>query len=353
MDFGQSSSATPPCPNENRKWRVRTALLVPKYFHARPDGGFPDTLEFHSRINEQAKRYGDIAVAISKRTDGHYDALYGNDPQVEIVEIVAEVPGDDMTTGLETYGPIFGAVLDLMSFHMGVVLIGGATTITDVTLPAAVGDERTFRSFSSPPFDLNARAVDMNAVRGALLAELPESVDLGDSKTAAILRWFLKALGTDLLHDQFIFLWIGLEILCDASDVRVVEHYVGQCQHVITSCPACGEPTTRLVRGATLRAFLQSYGMDEEQAKELWRMRQLMHGAIPFDSHKLANLGALVQPLRAVVAAGLKPRLGKPEGDPPIVARSGASMHPAMAVEGTGPLSEEDLDPLTPDALHT
>ncbi len=44
-------------------------------------------------------------------------------------------------------------------------------------------------------------------------------------------------------------------------------------------------------------------------------MRQLMHGAIPSDSEELANLGLLVQPLRAVVAAGLKTSLGKGVSD--------------------------------------
>lgn len=121
----------------------------------------------------------------------------------------------------------------------------------------------------------------MQAIQGRLLGELPASVEIEDSKTAAVLRWFVKSLGTDLLHDQFIFLWIALEILCDSSDVRVEEPYVGPCQHQIVTCPECGRETTRIVRGATLRKYLQGYGVTAEQATDLWRMRQLMHGAIP------------------------------------------------------------------------
>jgi hypothetical protein len=75
-------------------------------------------------------------------------------------------------------------------------------------------------------------------------------------------------------------------------------------------------------------------------------MRQLMHGAIPFDSEKLASLGTLVQSLRAVVAAGLKARLGWHADDPPLVASSGLSIHPAMAAGGTGQISEENIKPL-------
>jgi hypothetical protein len=189
---------------------------------------------------------------------------------------------------------------------------------------------------------------EVSAIQGRVLGELPESVDIPDSKTAAVLRWFVKALGTDVLHDQFIFLWIALEILCDASDVRVEEPYIGRCKHEIAVCPECAKPTTRMVRGGTMKAFLQSYGVTAEQAKKLWEMRQLMHGAIPFDSKKLSWLGGLVQELRAVVAAGLKSKLGKTSDDLPIVANTGLAVHPAMGMGKNRPITENDVRPLIP-----
>lgn len=327
-------------------WRVSTVLLVPMYFQPTPDGRFPNPLTFYSRLNEQAKRYGATTVAIRKPTDRNYKELYGSNPQVELVELVADIPGDDMTTAVETFGPTFGTLIDLMSFEMGVTFGVGQMTVTDITPPVSIGEECAFTTYTVPPFDRNAQSVDMGAIQGALFGELPGIDAVSDSKTAAVLRWFVKALGTNLLHDQFIFLWIALEILCDASDVRVVEPYVGQCHHQITNCPICNEPTTRLVRGATLRSYLERFGISDEQSKELWRMRQLMHGAIPFDSQKLAGLEGLVQPLRAVVATGLKARLGKGAGDAPIIAATGPSVHPAIAVGGTGAITENDIKPL-------
>jgi hypothetical protein len=103
-----------------------------------------------------------------------------------------------------------------------------------------------------------------------------------------------------------------------------------------------------MVRGATIKAFLQRYGVTKQQANQLWDMRQLMHGAVPFDSKKLQNLGRLVQALRAVVASGLKSRMGKRNDEPPIVAPEGFIVHPAMALGGTRQITENDVRPLFP-----
>jgi hypothetical protein len=328
-------------------WRICIALFVPKYAPTAADGGPAAQLSFNSRIDEQSRQYGDILVAIRKPSDGRYVAMYGDNPQIEVVELIADVPaGPDTAVAIEKFGPVFATLIDLMSFEMATTLGLGGMTIVDITPPVSVGDERSLRTFASPPFDPYERAVEMQAVQGALLGQLPDSADVGNSKTAATLRWFVKSLATNLLHDQFIFLWIALEILCDASDVKIVEPYVGPCQHEIANCPVCHEPTTRLVRGATLRAFLENAGISESQSKELWNMRQLMHGAIRFDSKKLANLGPLVQPLRAVVAAELKTKLGKQEDDAPIVAGAGLTFHPSVTLEGTRKINEDDIHPL-------
>lgn len=340
-----------------RVWRVTTLLQVPKSSPMAPGGGLPEQLVFESRMPEQARRYDDIAVAVRVISDeavlASYAEMYGANPQLELLNLVADVPGGpDPMSALEKFAPVFEAVLDLMIFDMATPMGVGAMHVMDVTPPIAVGEQRESQTYSGSPFDRNARSVEMQAIQGRLLGALPERIDLGDSKTAAVLRWFVKSLNTNLLHDQFIFLWIALEILCDMSDTKVEQPYTCPRGHEIPKCPECSTPTTRLVRGATLRAYLESFGVQPDTASDLWRMRQLMHGAIPFDSEKLANLGALVQPLRAVVAAGLKDQLGKNPADPPIVASEGLSIHPVMALGGTGEVAESDTRPLIEDGSH-
>lgn len=339
-------------------WRVRTLLVVPKYRAGNPVPVVGEPVELLSRLPEQARRYGDIPVAVQNRTDGGPPFTSPADMQAFLqtarVDLVADVPaGAEPHSAIEQFTPVFETLIDLMAFEMAAAPAVGQVDIIDITPPVAVGDERTEVSFTAPPYDRYMRSMEMSAIQGRLLGELPEAVDTLDSKTAAVLRWFVKAIGTNLLHDQFIFLWIALEILFDASDVRVEEPYRGPCQHEIPACPECGRATTKPVRGASLKAFLQGYGVTAQQAKELWGMRQLMHGAIPFDSKKLENLGRLVQPLRAVVAAGLKSRLSKTANDLPIVAAEGYLIHPAMALGGRRRITEGDIRPLLSPTTST
>ncbi len=85
--------------------------------------------------------------------------------------------------------------------------------------------------------------------------------------------------------------------------------------------------------------------------KELWRMRQMMHGAIDFDLQKLVRLPALVQILRAAVAARLKEALGIPADFAPIVQQEGLMIHPSAVVGGTQALTADDV--LSLDELIT
>ena len=107
----------------------------------------------------------------------------------------------------------------------------------------------------------------MQVINGALLGRLPDTLTIDDSKIAAVLRSLVKSLSTNLLHDQFIFLWIALEIQCDASSVKVEEPYACRKGHPIAACPICEAPTTKLVRGATIRAYLEQFKSAKNRAR--------------------------------------------------------------------------------------
>ena len=166
---------------------------------------------------------------------------------------------------------------------------------------------------------------------------------MGPPRVRAALRWYVKTLGTAFLHDRFMFLWVATEIFADDSGIAVTEPLPLRCGHTLTECPECGETTERKVRGASIRAYLEARGMDADMAQKAWRLRQMFHGAIPFDSDKLADLAAIVQTLRAIVAAELKAGLGIEAEQPPVVVGGVMSIHPSMAVGGSGALTESDL----------
>ena len=333
-------------PRSQRRWRVRVLFGAPTAVPMPPGGGPPAQLTFQSRVPDQARKYGDVVVVIRAARSAALPPGVAPNPQLALCYLIADVAADDPHEAVVVLGSTVEPIIDLMSFEMGAAIPLGQTEVVDITEPVAIGDERETVIFSDSRFDRYARQMEMQAIQGLALGRLPDLGTISDSKVAAALRWFVKSLETLLLHDQFIFLWIALEILSDRSGIRVEEPYRGPCQHDIPNCPECGRPTSQMVRGATLRTFLEGLGVSVDDASALWRMRQLMHGAIPFDSKKLEALPALLQVLRAAVAAALKASLGWEQGAAPFVAASGLSIHPAVGVGGTRAINDDDVLPL-------
>lgn len=184
-------------------------------------------------------------------------------------------------------------------------------------------------------------------INGTVFATLPRSTPTYNSRTAA-LRWFNKALGTEFLHDKFMFMWIALEILCDLSDMSVEAPYLAKCGHIIATCPDCGKSTSKEVCGPTIQKFLvENFGVDPDAAKKLWAMRQMMHGAVRFDSTKLAKLPQLVEELRAAVVIGIKNAAGVPKDQPPLVSgKKGLYGFPSVGAARIKEVTVYDIQPL-------
>jgi len=329
-----------------RIWRVTTTVVVPTWVRTGPNGGLPKTLQPQSRLPEQSARYGELVIAVRTHRYPAEDAGRA-DPRFALMELVADVNGgpDPMSAIEALEGPLI-SLIDLLSFQIAATIGVDQVNVIDITPPVSVGEERAFQFFGGSPYGSFQRGVDLEAVRGQLLGRFPADLDTGNSHNRAALRWFVKSLSTDVLHDEFIFLWIALEILCDASGVREERFYVGACGHTIRECPECSRPTAQMVRGATIRKFIEKTGVSDDDCRKLWKYRQMMHGAIRFDPGTGQELGPLVQLLRAVVAARLKPQLGLSSEQPPVVSFSGLSIHPAMGLGGTSRVTNDHLQPL-------
>lgn len=128
---------TPDGTQSTHLWRVRTALYVPKYTPTPPGGGLPDKLELHSRLPEQGRKYGDIVVAVRKPMPDYPNPTSGGNPQLEHVEVVADVPaGSDAHSAIERLASGFVALVDLIAFEMGTPLGVGPMSVTDITSPS-------------------------------------------------------------------------------------------------------------------------------------------------------------------------------------------------------------------------
>jgi hypothetical protein len=327
-------------------FRVTGFLLTPTQIAMPPGGGPPPKLVPIPRLTPSVRQYGSLTVAfLTPPTAVEWPGIAIHDPNWRVMQVVADVPTEmGEAAAVEDVGAALSPILDMASFLLAAPVRLGQLQVVEITPPVSVGDARPMRMYSSAPFDRNARGVSMQALAGLSSLSLPLAVPTMAPRVAAALRWFVKSLSTDLLHDQFMFLWIALEVLCDLSGVTVTGPYLCTNGHPIPECPECHASTTKPVRGQSIRRFLQdSGGIDSATGKELWGVRQMMHGAVDFDSKKLERLPALVQILRAAVAMRLKEALGFPADFAPFVQPEGLMIHPSAMVVGTQALAADDL----------
>jgi hypothetical protein len=330
------------------QWRVKAALSVPRgLVLAGPDGKLLEQAQTPSRIGAETRTYGNITVALRKR-DG---VVFGTTPRpnTEIVELVADVPtGDDPQSALATVSPILEKIAELISFELGAPALIGSIGVIDATPPVEVGEDRQWLQAINLPTDRSLpddRAGGTPGVVTGDVAHLPLSVDMKDSEEEAALRWFVKSLRASALVDQFISAWIALEILYDDSDVRVSSPYHCRNGHPIEACPTCNAPTEQPVRGESIREFLVRGGMSEHDAKTAWKLRQIMHGNVPFDSKLLDDIGDRILQVRAVVGSNLKQRFGLTETHLPRYEPEGLVIL-GLALGGTTKATQELIDPI-------
>ena len=157
--------------------------------------------------------------------------------------------------------------------------------------------------------------------------------------------WYIKGLAAAFSTDQFMLFWIALEKLWERSGIRVeVPYTVQRCGHVVEHCPICNASTKKKVFGAGVKEYLtEQFGLEPQLAKELWGMRQMLHGAKDLDSKEVQEISRLVQIVRACVATELKDQFGLAADQPPFVTFGVPAVAPQVALGGSRKLTGDDL----------
>ena len=180
----------------------------------------------------------------------------------------------------EQVGELLDTIYDRMFFLLQKPVYTGKVWVTK---PNGVTDRHSadfrLRSKSSvgntTPIELGAESKWLNI----------GLVDLStDKKIDRALHWYRKAIAELVTVDRFIFLWIALEIMCNRHGERV---------EITSECSACGHKTTSMGIGQTIRSYPTNIiGITDEQARELWSVRQVVHGR-SLSQEQENNLGNL------------------------------------------------------------
>lgn len=264
----------------------------------------------------------------------------------ELAAMVFHVDAPDGQTAIGAATPAIEDLLETFSFQLQQIIPSVQVEAIDVTAPAAAGDERDAVLFPYPhglPLPKFSSSIQMGGVVTPLIPAVA-ALSPVDSKAEAALGWHLKAMASPFSAEQFMLNWIALEILWRRSGVSVETHYPAKCGHEIEDCPVCGKPTAREVRGASIRKYLvEIAGVPEAQASRMWRIRQMFHGDVAFDSAEMEELPLLIQVLRAVIVNELKRALGVAEDQPPFASAGNLAVGAQFALGIRRALRDEDL----------
>lgn len=249
---------------------------------------------------------------------------------------------------LQKVEPLIEALLDELSFQLQTAVRVFQLEALDVTPPVATCMERRFLLYPFPNGYPSAKFSQSMLLGNTLTVFQPDLNDCLMATNARIrgaLRWYVKGIASLYDVDKFILFWITLEILRAESGVSIDAPYLARCGHEIPECPTCGQQTSREQLGKSNKAFLINHlGTTRAVANDLWKFRQILHGARDLTPKDTSELARLVMALRQAVVSGLKRELGIPPTSPPFVSAEGELISPIIVSSGTRAIDDYDAD---------
>jgi hypothetical protein len=86
-------------------------------------------------------------------------------------------------------------------------------------------------------------------------------------------------------------------------------------------------------------------GIEPDDARTMWKLRQMLHGAVDFDARPMDRLPRLLQVLRSAVVSRIKASVGMAFGEPPVVVAGVVSVRTNFGLGGTRKVGAKDLSP--------
>lgn len=324
----------------DRRFLLRNIVPIPWHFPLGPDGDLPQTLTPESRMPVGDSTALGLRVWFGReRGERRPDAIPLMEDALLWVEAFAESDNDALTAA----APALELVLDHLSFQLQVRVEPRVTDVLDVELPVAIGEERDFLVVVEGYKPWKRRlSVDHGAAQTLIVPTIQLEYVEVERHVQRALDWYLLSLSAQSDAERFMLAWIAFEVLDDLLPGAVEAPLTARCGHEIAECPVCSAPTSKTVAGLSRKARLAGLRIRDEDARRIWKVRQMMHGSESFGPERLSDLPRLAQIVRSAVMALLHLALGIPEDVPPFVGYDVAATS-GMALGGRRVLAEDDL----------
>lgn len=326
-------------------WRITAGLRVPIALVGSADssGGPPKQFVRRSRIPKDVTlNVNGIAVTYGKWRG---TALLGDGPY-ELARLTLRVEDADPMNAVESVAQLLEDIVDDLSFQFQESVEIVVLEALDVSQPLKVGDERRCLQFPHPIGFPSAKHIFSDPIQNLVTSPSPSLRPQEDyaPRTRAALRWYCKGLSARYDSDRFVFYWIAVEILAMNSASKISEPYMAPCKHSIPECPICGKETAKPVFGKSVQQYLiKVVGLSDTDAKDLWAMRQMVHGANHLTSKSTARLPHMAHIARYSAITALRVELGIPQGRLPTYAYDAWLKAGHFALDGTRMLKAEDI----------
>jgi hypothetical protein len=335
---------------DRRVWKFVAVINFPMQLSAAsppsPGSPFPQSLRSNSRIPSNATvEISGISVSLKKWPGSPFPPESVGDMN-EAAALIIITEDDNINHALERIDPILDSILDFLSFQVQSEIRILLLEAIDITPPISEGMERDYLEFPRPVGYPSPRSLSTfsSAVNTNYYPDLSICAKSYSPHGRSALRWYIKAIASPLVIDNFIFLWVALEILRSASKVSIKSPYIATCGHEIPTCPICKQPTSKEETGKSIKKFLiDNLGIKESDANELWSLRQLLHGSNDLSFDDVKKLIGMDLILQEAVNNALKHELGFPQDAPPFVSSNKMPITATIAIGGKRQLNSIDL----------
>lgn len=315
------------------------------------NGEFPARFTWKSRIVPTAGMIGSHVFAFRKYPKADFRLQFGSaivDGKVtELAELISQVVAVTEVEALDLFEDDLESACDALAFITQMPIHVLQLEVLDFSEPTTIGEQRKnyifpFPSgYQHPKFHKSVFVQATTTDRDIELKALPANVS---KYIRAAFRWYHKALAATADVDQFVWLFVVLELLCKESGHKVSAPYITECKHEISNCPVCNQSVEKIVLGKTIISFLvNSFGLSEKAAKELWSTRQVVHGNNLMTRSLNKDLSADCLQLLSIVNLGLKRALGLQEIHSPRVVTNAGPIVSQPTISGQRSLTFEDF----------
>jgi len=319
MEPGGNTKATgAETPSDTRLWRIAALLSVPR--GVRPD--VAGNLKFFSRLPDEMHCVFHATDIRFLRPTPSTDAFPSPGDLREHWRLDVDASAPDAIAAIQQVVAAIESALDHLAFRFQersqskfwrhlISHLQSRSATSESTCCFRRPQDIEHRSSSGLRHGLRSRASG---------AGLSDSIEAAGPWARAALHWYVKSLAAPFDPDRFICAWVSLEILEGQLGERTPVPYMAPCGHLIVSCPTCGKKTAKKTAGASLKKFLvERGGLSEVQAADLWKTRQILHGANDFDDPEAYDLAGRLHSLLAVTSRVLKEIAGMPASAPPFL----------------------------------